>query len=57
MKKIKFDNSLSLQQAFAGRQMPPILRLEGWLVDDHVCIQKPNHESGWCVSLYPWATY
>ena len=34
MKKVKFDNSLSLQQAFAGRQMPPILILEGWLVDE-----------------------
>ena len=56
MKKVKFDNSLSLQQAFAGRQMPPILILEGWLVDDHVCVQKPNLENGsdWRVSLYPW---
>ena len=56
MKKVKFDNSLSLRQAFAGRQMPPILILEGWLVDDHVCVQKPNLENGsdWRVSLYPW---
>ena len=56
MKKVKFDNSLSLQQAFAGRRMPPIVMLEGWLVDDHVCIQKPNLENGsdWRVSVYPW---
>ena len=49
MKKVKFDNSLSLELAFAGRRMPPILILEGWLVDDHVCIQQPKR-----VSLYPW---
>ena len=56
MKKVKFDNSLSLELAFAGRRMPPILILEGWLVDDHVCIQQPNLEIGsdWRVSLYPW---
>ena len=56
MKKVKFDNSLSLELAYAGRRMPPILMLEGWLVDDHVCIQQPNLENGsdWRVSLYPW---
>jgi hypothetical protein len=56
MKKVKFDNSLSLELAFAGRRMPPILILEGWVVDDHVCIQQPNLENGsdWRVSLYPW---
>ena len=56
MKKVKFDNSLSLELAFAGRQMPPILILEDWLVDDHVRIQQPNLEIGsdWRVSLYPW---
>jgi hypothetical protein len=56
MKKVKFDNGLSLRQAFVGRQTPSVLSLEGWLVDDHVCIQKPNleNESDWCVSLYPW---
>jgi hypothetical protein len=58
MKKVKFDNSLSLELAYAGQRMPPILILEGWLVDDHVCIQLPNLENGsdWRVSLYPWAT-
>jgi len=56
MKKVKFDNSLSLELAYAGQRMPPILILEGWLVDDHVCVQKPNLENGsdWRVSLYPW---
>ena len=56
MKKVKFDNSLSLELAYAGQRMPPILILEGWLVDDHVCIQQPNLEIGsdWRVSLYPW---
>ena len=56
MKKVKFDNSLSLELAYAGQRMPPILILEGWLVDDHVCIQLPNLENGsdWRVSLYPW---
>lgn len=56
MKKVKFDNSLSLELAFAGRSTPPILKLEGWLVDNHVCVQQPNSENGsdWRVSLYPW---
>jgi hypothetical protein len=56
MKRVKFDNSLSLRQAFVGQQAPSVVTLEGWLVDDHVCIQKPNPETGsdWRVSLYPW---
>jgi hypothetical protein len=56
MKRVKFDNSLSLQLAYGDRKMPPVLKLEGWLVDSHVCVQMPNLEigSGWRVSLYPW---
>jgi hypothetical protein len=59
MKKVKFDNSqsIALQKGLgvtlASEQMEP-LTIEGWLVDDHVCIQKPSGERGWRVSLYPW---
>jgi hypothetical protein len=56
MKQVKFDNSLSLQQAYPGRPLPPVIELEGWLVDDHICVQKPNpqNDSDWRVTLYPW---
>lgn len=59
MRHIKFDNSqsIALQTALgitlAPEQMEPI-EIEGWLVDNHVCIQKPSGERGWRVSLYPW---
>ena len=57
MKKVKIRQLVfSLELAYAGQRMPPILILEGWLVDDHVCVQQPNLENGsdWRVSLYPW---
>jgi hypothetical protein len=60
MRKVKFDNSqsIALQQALPGvtltsEQLEP-MKIEGWLVDDHVCVQKPGEYSDWCVSLYPW---
>ena len=29
--------------------------MEGWLVDDHICIRKPKTDNeGWRLSLYPW---
>jgi hypothetical protein len=58
MRKVKFDNSqsLALQQRHVGGHIPDVLTLEGWLVDDHICIQKPvpEDDAGWRVSLYPW---
>jgi len=62
MKKVKFDNSrsIALQKALSGVALTPdqteVLNLEGWLVDDHVCVQKPipKINAGWRVSLYPW---
>jgi hypothetical protein len=30
------------------------MKFEGWLVDNHVCIQTSGERGGWCVSLYPW---
>jgi hypothetical protein len=60
MKKVKFDNSQSieLQKALPGAELTPeqlsIMHIEGWLVDDHVCVQKPAGDAGWRVSLYPW---
>ncbi|HMF69356.1 MAG TPA: hypothetical protein VK602_17305 [Phyllobacterium sp.] len=62
MKKVKFDNnqSIALQKALPGVALTPeqmeVMNLEGWLVDDHVCIQKPvpKINAGWRVSLYPW---
>jgi hypothetical protein len=61
MKKVKFDNSQSfaLQQALGETVTPDqseVMKLEGWLVDDHVCVQKPipDDDAGWRVSLYPW---
>jgi hypothetical protein len=60
MQKVKFDNSqsIALQSALPGVTLTPAqrnpMKLEGWLVDDHVCIQKAGDRSGWCVSLYPW---
>jgi hypothetical protein len=61
MKKVKFDTSqsIALQKALPGvtltpKQLEPT-KIEGWLVDDHVCIQKPMGDEGsWCVSVYPW---
>jgi hypothetical protein len=60
MKRVKFDNrqSIALQSALPGVTLTPgqrsPMKLEGWLVDDHVCIQKPGDRNAWCVSLYPW---
>jgi hypothetical protein len=60
MKKVKFDNSQSIEllKALPGAELTPeqltIMHIEGWLVDDHVCVQKPAGEAGWRVSLYPW---
>ena len=60
MKKVKFDNSqsIALHKALPGvtltpEQMEP-MKIEGWLVDDHVCVQKPGNNVSWCISLYPW---
>jgi hypothetical protein len=58
MKKVKFDNrqSIALQKALPGAtpEKIEVLQIDGWLVDDHVCVQKPAGEVGWRVSLYPW---
>jgi hypothetical protein len=60
MKKVKFDNSQSIarQSALPGVTLTPAqrkpIKLEGWLVDDHVCIQKSGDRGGWRLSLYPW---
>jgi hypothetical protein len=58
MKKVRFDNrqSIALQKALAGAALEQIevLQIEGWLIDDHVCVQKPGAGAGWRVSLYPW---
>jgi hypothetical protein len=61
MKKVKFDNSgsISLHQALGETLTPDqseVMKLEGWLVDDHVCVQRPipKDDAGWRVSLYPW---
>jgi hypothetical protein len=60
MKRVKFDNSQSieLQKALPSAELTPeqltVMHIEGWLVDDHVCVQKPAGDAGWRVSLYPW---
>lgn len=60
MKKVSFDTSASvalhvkLGQEFTPEQSKPVKR-EGWLIGDHVCVQKPRgDDEGWCLSLYPW---
>jgi hypothetical protein len=61
MKKVKFDNAqaIALHQSL-GKNLTSdeakVMKLEGWLVDDHLCVQKPTPKSdvGWRVSLYPW---
>jgi hypothetical protein len=58
MKKVRFDTSGAIAfQLKLGRDLPPDerkpMKLEGWLVDDHLCVRKTKHE-GWCLSLYPW---
>jgi hypothetical protein len=59
MKKVKFDNSqsIALQKAL-GRSLTPEqtepVKIEGWLVGDHVCVHKLVQNGGWRVSLYPW---
>ena len=61
MKKVKFDTSqsIALQKALPRAALTPAqlepMKIEGWLVDDHVCVQQPTGPDGsWCVSLYPW---
>jgi hypothetical protein len=58
MRKVKFDNrqSIALQKALPGAtaERIDVLQIEGWLVDNHVCVQKPAGGAGWRVSLYPW---
>jgi len=60
MKKVKFDTSqsIAMQKALPGATLTPEQlepsKIEGWLVDDHVCIQKPGDGASWRVSLYPW---
>jgi hypothetical protein len=59
--KVKFDTSQSIarEKALPGVTLTPEqlepMKIEGWLVDDHVCVQMPAGDNGsWCVSLYPW---
>jgi hypothetical protein len=54
MKKVRFDDAPTL--AAFKEDLSEIIPLEGWLVDEHVCVQKPDPERdwGWRVSLYPW---
>jgi hypothetical protein len=60
MKKVKFDTSqsIALQKALPGVTLTPEqlepMKIEGWLVDVHVCVHKPAGDNGWRVSLYPW---
>jgi hypothetical protein len=61
MKKVQFDTSQSIAMHRAsGETVAPDERepmaIEGWLVDDHVCVQMPiaQDDAGWRVSLYPW---
>jgi hypothetical protein len=58
MKWITFDPSGAIAfQSKLGRDLPlderKPMKLEGWLVDDHLCVRKTKNE-GWCQSLYPW---
>jgi hypothetical protein len=58
MKKVRFDTSGAIAfQLKLGRDLPPgerkPMKLEGWLVDDHLCVRKTKNE-GWCLTLYPW---
>jgi hypothetical protein len=61
MRKVKFDDSqsIALQKALPDVTLTPEqqkpTKIEGWLVDDHVCVQKPvGGDGSWRVSLYPW---
>jgi hypothetical protein len=60
MKKVKFDTSrsIAMQKALPGVTLTPEQlqpsEIEGWLVDDHVCVQRPGDGASWRVSLYPW---
>jgi hypothetical protein len=59
MKKVTFDNSKSialqigLGKTLTAEQSEP-MKISGWLVDEHVCVQKPSSGNGWRISLYPW---
>jgi hypothetical protein len=59
MKKVTFDNRKSIElqiglgKNLTAEQSEP-MKIRGWLVDEHVCVQKPSRYSGWRVSLYPW---
>ena len=61
MRKVNFNNSRSIELsrslgANLTADQSKVLRLEGWLVDDHICVQKPLPKIGadWRVCLYPW---
>lgn len=60
IKKVRFDTSGSIALHLKlGRKLTPEQRkpieLEGWLVGDHICVQKLTAEyKGYCLSLYPW---
>jgi hypothetical protein len=45
MKKVRFDDAPTLA---AFKEDPSeIIPLEDWLVDEHVCVQKPDPERDW----------
>lgn len=60
MKRVRFDNSGAIaHHKKLGRELTPdeatLIKLEGWLVGVHLCVQKPlSAERGYCLSLYPW---
>ena len=61
MRKVRFNNRQSIELsrrlgANLTADQSEVIQLEGWLVDNHVCVQKPISKIGaaWRVSLYPW---
>jgi hypothetical protein len=54
------QNVVSVIERFRAAIFSPLTgyrsRAVWWLVDDHVCVQKPipDDNAGWRVSLYPW---
>lgn len=60
MKKVRFDTSGAIAlQLKLGRELTPDqkkpIKIDGWLVGQHVCVRKPKTDSqGWVLSLYPW---
>ena len=56
MKKVLFDTSGAIAfRLRLGRDLPPDelkpVKVEGWLVDDHLCIRKPKTDSEGMVPL------